>query len=110
MRKSLRATAFRIFSDETLVRRARARDQAAFDALVARYRTRLYSMALSSLGNEGEAQEALSETVLEAFKDLDSFGTKCAPGTWLYLHGFRAVFKRMNLPPGKYAFENRSSW
>jgi len=96
--RALRTTAYRIFSDETLVKRALARDQTAFDALVARYRNRLYAMALDSLGNEGEAGDALCEMVLSAFKDIDSFGENCTPGTWLYLHGLRAVFRHMNVP------------
>lgn len=106
--RAVRSRAYRIFSDETLVRRARARDHAAFDALVARYRNRLYTMAVSSLGDEGEAGDVVCEMVISAFKDIDSFNSKCAPGTWLYMHGFRAVFARLNVPPGKYAFEDRS--
>lgn len=100
--RKLRTRAYRVFSDETLVRRALDRDHTAFDALVARYRNRLYAMALRSLGNEGTAGDALSAMVLAAFKDIDSFGAKCTPGTWLYLHGLSAVVKRLNAPPGKY--------
>ena len=110
LRTALMTRAYRVLSDQTLVQRARARDYAAFDALVARYRRRLYTMAFGSLGDEGEARQALRETVLQAFADIDSFGRQCTPGTWLYLQGFRSVFKRMNLPPGKYVFENRAAW
>lgn len=103
--RGLLTRAYGIFNDETLVRRARARDHVAFDALVARYRKRLYRMALDSLGREDEAGDALCQMVPAAFKDIDSFGEKCSPGTWLYLHGFHAVFKRRNAPPGKYTIE-----
>ena len=65
-------------------------------------------MVISSLRDEATAEEVLCEIVVAAFKDIDSFGTKCAPGTWLYMHGFRAVFARMNVPPGKYTFEDRT--
>ena len=106
--RALRTRAYGLLSDGSLVRRARARDHAAFDALVARYRNRLYTLALGSLGDEGEAANALCDTVLSAFHDIDSFGAQCSPGTWLYLHGFRAVFAHMKAPPGKYAFEVRS--
>ena len=107
--RALRSRAYRILSDEILVRRARARDHAAFDALVARYRDRLYTMAVNSLGDEREAGDVVCEILISAFRDIDSFNVNCAPGTWLYMHGFRAVFARMNVPPGKYKFEDRST-
>ena len=104
---ALRTTAYRILSDETLVRRVRAKDHAAFDALLARYRSRLHTMALGFLGNEYDADDAVCEMVLSAFKDCESFGAKCTPGTWLYQHGLRAVFARMNVPSGRYAYGRR---
>ena len=106
--RASRVWAYGFLNDETLVRRARARDFAAFDALMARYRNRLYSLALGSLGDESEAGEALRDMVLTAFRDIESFGEKCTPGTWLYLHGFRAVFARMKPPAGRYAVERRN--
>jgi DNA-directed RNA polymerase specialized sigma24 family protein len=105
--KTLRTKAYAILSDETLVMRARAKDHAAFDALVARYRARLFAMALSSLGTEGKAADALYETVYTAFKDIGSFDARRTTSTWLYMHGLRAVFKRMNAPRGRYSFETR---
>jgi hypothetical protein len=104
---ALRASGYRIFSDAFLVRRAVTGDHAAFDALVARYRRRLYTLALESLRSEDKASDALRETVLSAFKDIDSFRARCSPGTWLYLHGIRAVLTSMSIPPGKYTFRSR---
>lgn len=105
--KTLRTKAYGILSDEALVMRARAKDYAAFDALVARYRARLFAMALRSLGTEGKAADALYETVYTALKDIGSFDARRTPSTWLYMHGLRAVFKRMNVPRGRYSFETR---
>jgi hypothetical protein len=105
--RMLQTRVYWILSDEILIQRARAGDYAAFDALVARYRHRLYALALDSLGNEDAAGEALCEIARSAFKDIDSFDSNCTPGTWLYLHGFRVVFRRMNLPPGRYSLECR---
>lgn len=70
-------------------------DHTAFDALVARYRSRLHAMELDTRGSRGEAGDALREMMLSAFKDIDSFGAKCTPGTWLYQHGLRAGFARI---------------
>ena len=100
LRRMLRRLSYGLLKDEELVQRTRARDFAAFDALVARYRDRLYTLAVASLKDENEA--------ILAMRDLDSFNDRCSPGTWLYLHGIRAVFARLGVPPGRYAFEDRS--
>jgi hypothetical protein len=107
LRSKLRTWAYGIFSDEALMLRARARDHAAFDALVARHRDRLYTMALDFLGQEDRAGDVLCETVIAAFRDIDSYDAKCTPGTWLYSHAFRAVFGRLDLPPGKFTVDSR---
>lgn len=99
---TMRTRAYGIFNDETLVLRARSGDFAAFDALVARYADRLYAMAFSSLGNTAEATAAVSEAVCSAFRDIDSEGPHCSPAVWLHVHCFRAVFQRLNVPPGRY--------
>ena len=108
LRRMLRRLSYGLLKDEELVQRTRARDFAAFDALVARYRDRLYTLAVASLKDENEAILAMRDTVLSAFRDLDSFNDRCSPGTWLYLHGIRAVFARLGVPPGRYTFEDRS--
>ena len=107
--RRLHARAMRIFGDETLMRRARAGDAAAFAALVSRYRGRLHAVAFDSLDEDMKRGDVLSETVLAAFENLDSFGAKCTPGTWLYLHGFRAVFRRMDALADGDASENSSA-
>jgi len=99
---TMRIRAYGILDDEALVSRARNRDTLAFDALVTRYRDRLYAMAIGSLGNGAEATEAICEAARSAFRDIDSVGPGCSPGAWLYLHTFRAVFQRLNAPPGSY--------
>jgi hypothetical protein len=106
--RRLRARAFRIFGDEVLMRRARAGDATAFDALVSRHRTRLHALGLDSLEREGLSGDVLSDTVLTAFRNLDSLGEPCAPGTWLYLHGLRAVFRRVQAPEREPRGEGRA--
>jgi len=110
LRAALETRAYRVRGDASLVRLARERNYAAFDALVARYRKRLDTIAVLSHGNEGEASDALLATVLQAFKDIDSFGRQCTPGTSLYQQGIRAFFKRMDPPPLTRVFANRAAW
>lgn len=107
--RTLRTMACRIFSDEILMSRAQAGDATALDALVARHRHRLHALGLDAPGTEAVAGDALREMVLKAFHNLDSVGATCTPGTWLYLHGFRAVFRRMIVPAGAEPAERRAA-
>jgi hypothetical protein len=106
-RRAIRAGAYGMLSDAALVLRAQAGDHAAFDALFGRYRNRIYAMAFGSLGNEGLALDTLCETALAAFRDIGSYRAPCTPGTWLYIHGFRVVFERMGVAPGRYTVDRR---
>src|SRR3954451_11366583 len=71
-------------SDEELVARARARDPAAFEELVARHEDRLYRAAVRLLRNDNDAREVLQEGLLSAWRRLDSFHGQSQFGSWLY--------------------------
>ena len=69
----------RVTSDAELVRRVRAGDTAAFAVLVARYRDRLGRYAVRMLGDRGDAEEALQDAFVRAYRSLhrcqeDGFG------------------------------------
>jgi RNA polymerase sigma-70 factor (TIGR02960 family) len=63
---------------------ARAGDAAAFDRLVAPHRRRLHSHCYRMLGSPHDADDALQETLLAAWRGLASFEGRSALGTWLY--------------------------
>lgn len=107
--RELRTRALRLLSDEFLLARAREGDAKAFDALVARHRNRLRTLGLDSLQSSTVAGRALSEMVLKAFHNLDCVGATRSPGMWLYLHGFRVVFRRADEPERDDGPEPRSS-
>src|SRR6476661_1769297 len=92
-------TDYRLFTDEALVDLTRAGNNAAFDELVERYCPSVYGLALSVLKNEKDAGDALCRAFVAARKDAHSVGDRCSPGTWLYLHGLREVFKTLNPKP-----------
>jgi RNA polymerase sigma-70 factor, ECF subfamily len=71
-------------SDEELVARARGRDLAAFEELVARHEDRLYRAAVRLLRNDNDAREVLQEGLLSAWRRLDSFAGQSQFGSWLY--------------------------
>ena len=69
--------------DETLVERARLRDEAAVRTLTRRYNRRLFRIARSILRNDAEAEDVVQETYVRAFTGLDRFRGEASFGTWL---------------------------
>lgn len=64
--------------------RARAGEAAAFDRLVAPYRRQLHAHCYRMLGSPFDADDALQETLLAAWRGLGGFESRSALGTWLY--------------------------
>jgi len=71
-------------SDEVLVERARAKDEAAFEELVGRYEDKLYRLAMRFVRNETDAQEILQEAFLSAWRNLPAFEGRAQFGSWMY--------------------------
>src|SRR5881409_2156269 len=71
-------------SDAALVRRVRAGDTAAYADLVARYRDRLGRYALHMLGNREDAEEALQDAFVRAYRSLARCDDPERFGAWLY--------------------------
>jgi RNA polymerase sigma-70 factor (ECF subfamily) len=71
-------------SDQILVARARAKDEAAFEELVSRYENKLYRLAMRFVRNETDAQEILQEAFLSAWRNLPAFEGRAQFGSWMY--------------------------
>jgi RNA polymerase sigma-70 factor (ECF subfamily) len=67
-----------------LVRRARDGDRQALETLVARYDRYVFGVALLTLGDRAEAQDAAQEALLKALRGLKGFKGESAFHTWLY--------------------------
>jgi RNA polymerase sigma-70 factor (ECF subfamily) len=69
--------------DDALLRRIRAGDRDAFSLLMRRYNRRLYRVARSVLRDDAEAEDALQDAYLQAYRALPMFRGDSALGTWL---------------------------
>jgi RNA polymerase sigma-70 factor (ECF subfamily) len=69
--------------DAELVRRALARDDTAFRAIMEQHNRRLYRVARSILRNDSEAEDVVQEAYVNAFTHLDSFRGDSSLATWL---------------------------
>jgi RNA polymerase sigma-70 factor (TIGR02960 family) len=64
--------------------RAQGGDPAAFDRLVAPHRRRLHAHCYRMLGSPFDADDALQETLLAAWRALAGFESRSTLATWLY--------------------------
>lgn len=70
--------------DAELVRRVRAGDIGAYGALVARYRDRLGRYAVHMIGDREDAEEALQDSFVRAYRSLARCNDPARFGAWLY--------------------------
>ena len=84
---TLSSTAFPVcqtVDDESLVARLRRGDPAAFESLVRAHGGRLLSVARRFLGSNEDAEDAVQETFIKAFKAVSSFEERSQLHTWLH--------------------------
>jgi len=71
-------------ADLELAARLKAGDLKAFEDAYRQHGTRLYNVALRMLGQPADAEDALQEIFLQAFRKAGSFKGEASLGTWLY--------------------------
>jgi RNA polymerase sigma-70 factor (ECF subfamily) len=69
--------------DFLLVDRVLAGDRRAFEPLVRRHERRVFRVNLAVLGNIEDAEEAMQDTFIKAFRHLDQFRKESRFTTWL---------------------------
>ncbi len=70
--------------EPTLVVRAQEGDAAAFELLARRHQAALYRLAVRVLGDPVEAEDALQEALIDAWRRIDRFRTDASFSTWMY--------------------------
>lgn len=70
-------------SIQETIQAAAAGDHRAFAAIVEQYRQMVWRVALRMLGDPDEAEDAVQETFIRAWKALPSFDRHYSPATWL---------------------------
>jgi RNA polymerase sigma-70 factor (ECF subfamily) len=67
-----------------LLARAQRGDVAAFEQLAGEHVNRLFLATLRLLGDRGEAEDAVQETLLRAWRGISGFRRRSGVYTWLY--------------------------
>jgi RNA polymerase sigma-70 factor (ECF subfamily) len=70
-------------TDEEVVVRVRAGDTHFFEVLMRRYNQRLYRAARAILQNDADAEDAVQQTYLNAYRHLAQFEGRARFSTWL---------------------------
>ncbi len=82
-------------SDADIARRVAAGDESAFTALMRRYNQTLYRTARSILKDDAEAEDAVQEAYLSAFRAMGKFRGDARMSTWLVRIAANEAFGRL---------------
>lgn len=88
-------------TESALVARCVAGETQAFKEIYDRHATRLYNLAYRMTGSAVDAEDALQEIFLLAYRKLSSFKGDSALGTWLYRLGMNLCLDRVRGKHGK---------
>ncbi|MDN5931369.1 MAG: sigma-70 family RNA polymerase sigma factor, partial [Pseudonocardia sp.] len=70
--------------EQTLVVRAQEGDARAFELVARRHQDALYRLAVRVMGDPAEAEDALQEALLDAWRRIGRFRGESAFSTWMY--------------------------
>jgi len=70
--------------DDLLVKRSRSGDLDAFEELVKRYESKVYTIAFRFTGNHADAGDLAQDAFIRAYQALGSFRGDASFATWLY--------------------------
>lgn len=76
-------TVYGDWTDADLVRRAKAGDERAYEALFGRHQRRIYAIVYGMLRNDADAKDATQEAFVRAYRSLPRLEAAGAFGGWL---------------------------
>jgi RNA polymerase sigma-70 factor (ECF subfamily) len=74
------------------------RDWRAFETLVSRHRSRLWSVALNALNDRAAAEQVLQDTFVAAWEKLSQLGAREPVSSWLLKLCAQALLSKLRLP------------
>src|SRR5882672_498787 len=82
-------------SDKDLVKRLRAADAGAAEALVNTYGARAYRVAVRITGNEADAEEVMQDALWTVVRRVEMFTGDAALGTWIHRITANAAYDKL---------------
>ena len=93
-----------------IVEKIKKGDTSAFRFLVEKYKDVSFSLACSILRNENDAEDALQESFIKAFKAIKKFRYKSSFSTWLYKIVVNTSNTYLKRQKKKQNFTDKDSW
>ena len=84
-----------LLQDELLLAGLRAGDEAAYERLIRTFGGRMLAAARRILPTEEDAEDAVQEAFLSAFRRLETFQEKAQLGTWLHRIAINAALMKL---------------
>ncbi|GBC94114.1 ECF RNA polymerase sigma factor SigW [bacterium HR15] len=72
------------WAEATLIARAQAQDDTAFDQIVRLYADRIYNYVRRMVGNPQDAEDITQEVFIRAYQGLSQFDGRASFSTWLF--------------------------
>ena len=84
-------------NDKIIIKQVKQGDVSAYATLVDRYRNMAYTLALSIVKNNEDAEEVAQDAFVKAYKNLSAFQGKSKFSTWLYQIVYRTALSKMRI-------------
>ena len=97
-------------STQDNIQAAAAGDRRAFAAIVEQYRQMVWRVALRMLGDPDEAEDAVQETFIRAWKAIPGFDRRYSPATWLGTIAARLCCDILRKRSAHRKFEADAAW
>jgi RNA polymerase sigma-70 factor (ECF subfamily) len=91
-----------------LVKKAKAGDRAAFDALVRSCARNIFNLCLRLTGNRASAEDIAQEAFINAYKSIGGFGQKSPFAGWVYRIAMNAWKNRVRYEKRRFFFKHDS--
>jgi RNA polymerase sigma-70 factor (ECF subfamily) len=88
-----------------LAKLARGGDRGAFEELVQLYKDKIYHLAYRMLGNRQEAEDAVQETFLRVYLNLDRYDEMQKFSTWIFRIGTNLCIDRLRKKKPNYSLD-----
>jgi RNA polymerase sigma-70 factor (ECF subfamily) len=81
--------------DAAFIRRLQAGEDAAYDELVRTYNASIYHVAYRMLGNSADASDAVQDTFVKVFRNVENFRGDASLKTWIFRFGISEILNRL---------------